>query len=126
MRAHPTGHHTLGCLRSRPGSLWGVNDTVCVSPGARWIVRCSETFATTPVIVTSCAAASRFRASTFAVSAARARSGSDSVELTCGKRSWTGPVRKISTPRHGPMLLSGGDGFQSTQPIERFLLGSAG
>src|SRR5216683_8152345 len=90
------------------------------------MVRRSETPATTPVIVTSCADASRFRAFTFTVSAARERSGSDSVGVTCGKRIWTGPVLTISTPRHGPMLLSGGVGFQSTQPIDRLVLGSAG
>ncbi len=120
------GHQTWGCLRSRAGSVFGENNTVCVSPGARWIVRRSETPATTPVIVASCADASRFRASTFTVSAARERLGSDSIDATWGKRSWTGPVRTISTPRHGPMLLSGGVGFQSTHPIDRLVLGSPG
>src|SRR6266404_6169730 len=78
------------------------------------------------MIVASCADASRFRACTFTISAAHERSGSDSVDVTYGKRIWTGPVLTISTPRHGPMLLSGGVGFQSTQPIDRLDLGSAG
>src|SRR6185437_5699376 len=122
----PTGHQTLGWLRSRLGSVLGENDTDCSWPGARWIVRRNETPATRPVIVASCTTASRFRACAFTVSAARARSGSESVEVTCGKRSSTGPVCTMSTPRHGPMLLSGGVGFQSTQPIDRLVLGLPG
>ena len=122
----PTGHQTFGWSRARPGSVFGENDTVCAWPGARRIVRRSGTPATSPVIVASCAAASRLRASTCTVSVARARSGSDSVGVTRGKRSSTGPVRTMSTPRHGPMLLSGGVGFQSTQPIDRLLRGSPG
>src|ERR1700692_2399977 len=90
------------------------------------MVRLSETPATTPVIVASCADVSRFRACTLMVSEARERSGSDSVDDTCGDPISTGPLRTMSTPRQGPMLLSGGVGFQSTQPIDRLNLGSAG
>src|SRR3569833_1557768 len=101
----PTGHQTCGFLTSAE------NETVCDSPAARWMVRCKEVPATTPLIVVSCGEESRFRASTFTVNAARAKSGSDSFEVTRGKRTCTGPVCTFLFLCFGLLLLFGGVGF---------------
>jgi hypothetical protein len=105
----------------------GENETVCVCPGARWIVRLQRNAGHDAGDRRVVRRPHRGFAPPPSRSARRARDRERQRRKSPADSSTRpGPVRTMSTPRHGPMLLSGGVGFQSTQPIDRLVLGSAG
>jgi hypothetical protein len=60
-----------------------------------------------------------FATRTFTVSSARASDGCSTRESTWAWRSATGPVARRVTSRKRPIILSGGEGFQSTKVMAR-------